>query len=112
MDSDLDNPGYNLSPYAIYTYIDRAVTTALFGLVWPIIVRIVYMHRISESSNLIHLSDENASVTIHLHGATIINWQINDRPLLFLSEKAVMDGSKPIRGGIPIVFRIWRNYLR
>src|SRR5690606_35669711 len=30
--------------------------------------------------------------------------KIGDSELLFLSSKAVFDGSKPIRGGIPIVF--------
>eukprot|EP01147_Barroeca_monosierra_P009243 gene9243-1525_t len=41
---------------------------------------------------------------IHLHGATLSSWKVNGEEILFLSEKAVIDGSKPIRGGIPLVF--------
>lgn len=53
---------------------------------------------------------EGASVTVLLYGATIISWkspsidnpEIKER--LFVSSKAALDGSKPVRGGIPIVF--------
>jgi D-hexose-6-phosphate mutarotase len=46
-----------------------------------------------------------AEATIHQHGATIISWKVNGRELLFCSKLAHLDGSKPIRGGIPLVFR-------
>ena len=45
-----------------------------------------------------------------LYGATVISWKSpsksSNEPLerLFLSSKALLDGSKPVRGGIPIVF--------
>ena len=45
-----------------------------------------------------------------LYGATIISWKAGTHanPVaaerLFLSSKAALDGSKPVRGGIPIVF--------
>lgn len=62
------------------------------------------------------------SVSISFHGATVTSWKLADgEEQLFLSEKAHLDGSKPIRGGIPIVFpvsgsfdansRALRNYL-
>ena len=47
------------------------------------------------------------SVTVHLFGATVTSWKLaNGQEQLFLSEKAHLDGSKPIRGGIPVVFPV------
>ena len=48
-----------------------------------------------------------AKATILLHGATVISWTIGTSELLFLSDKAVVDGSKPVRGGIPLVFPVF-----
>ena len=62
----------------------------------------------SSSLDIIELRNDSDSVKIHLHGATIISWCRNGKELLFLSSKAILDGSKPIRGGIPLVFR---NYI-
>jgi len=54
---------------------------------------------------------KGASVEILFYGASVISWKsgsevesdiIEER--LFVSSKAALDGSKPIRGGIPIVF--------
>lgn len=44
---------------------------------------------------------------ISLFGATVISWQTSGKEHLFLSEKAVLDGSKAIRGGIPPVFPVF-----
>ena len=47
------------------------------------------------------------SVIVHLFGATVTSWKLaNGEEQLFLSEKAHLDGSKPIRGGIPLVFPV------
>jgi len=47
------------------------------------------------------------SVTVHLYGATVTSWKLaGGEEQLFLSEKAHLDGSKPIRGGIPLVFPV------
>ena len=46
------------------------------------------------------------SVTVYLYGATVTSWKANGEEQLFLSEKALLDGSKPIRGGIPLVFPV------
>ena len=46
------------------------------------------------------------SVTVYLYGATVTSWKANGQEQLFLSEKALLDGSKPIRGGIPLVFPV------
>lgn len=48
------------------------------------------------------------SVTVHLYGATVTSWKAGGKEQLFLSEKAHLDGSKPIRGGIPVVFPVCR----
>ena len=47
------------------------------------------------------------SVTVYLYGATVTSWKLaNGKEQLFVSEKAHLDGSKPIRGGIPVVFPV------
>ncbi|KAM0329155.1 hypothetical protein ACHAQA_004451 [Verticillium albo-atrum] len=48
------------------------------------------------------------SISVLLHGATVLSWKDaagNDR--LWLSEAAPLDGSKPVRGGIPLVFPVF-----
>lgn len=52
-------------------------------------------------------------VEVLLHGATVISWKsANGKENLFLSSKAHLDGSKPVRGGIPIVFPVSLSVLR
>lgn len=47
------------------------------------------------------------SVTVYLYGATVASWKLaNGEEQLFVSSKAKLDGSKPIRGGIPVVFPV------
>jgi glucose-6-phosphate 1-epimerase len=49
-----------------------------------------------------------ATCKIHEHGATVLSYvNAKGRDLLFVSNKAVLDGSKAIRGGIPLVFPIF-----
>lgn len=38
-------------------------------------------------------------------GATVVSWRVNNQEQLFVSKQAQFDGKKPIRGGIPFVFR-------
>ncbi|KAK5210022.1 hypothetical protein LTR47_002910 [Exophiala xenobiotica] len=48
------------------------------------------------------------SVTVYLYGASVTSWKTsNGQEQLFLSEAAALDGSKPIRGGIPLVFPVF-----
>ncbi|KAJ5550832.1 hypothetical protein N7461_005530 [Penicillium sp. DV-2018c] len=47
------------------------------------------------------------SVTVNLYGATVTSWKANGKEHLFVSEKAHLDGFKPIRGGIPLVFPVF-----
>ena len=63
------------------------------------------MARISQE-----VTPQGPSVEILLYGATVISWkaaspnnsEIKER--FFVSSKAALDGSKPVRGGIPVVF--------
>ncbi|KAL9115329.1 MAG: hypothetical protein Q9227_000650 [Pyrenula ochraceoflavens] len=48
------------------------------------------------------------SVTVNLYGATVTSWTLADgEEQLFLSKAAKLDGSKPIRGGVPLVFPVF-----
>ncbi|KAF9241373.1 galactose mutarotase-like domain-containing protein [Melanogaster broomeanus] len=53
---------------------------------------------------------KGSSVELLLYGATVISWKAGTIPnpepneRLFVSSKAALDGSKPVRGGIPVVF--------
>lgn len=47
------------------------------------------------------------SVEILLYGATVISWKTKGRDNLFLSDKSRLDGSKAVRGGIPLVFPLF-----
>jgi glucose-6-phosphate 1-epimerase len=49
------------------------------------------------------------SVTVNLYGATVTSWisSPSGTEQLFLSTAAKLDGSKPIRGGIPLVFPVF-----
>jgi Aldose 1-epimerase len=47
------------------------------------------------------------SVEVLLFGATVLSWKsANGTENLWLSDKAILDGSKPVRGGIPVVFPV------
>ncbi|KAI0814954.1 galactose mutarotase-like protein [Irpex lacteus] len=53
---------------------------------------------------------KGSSVEILLYGATVISWNSPSKTnpeakeRFFVSGKAALDGSKPVRGGIPVVF--------
>ena len=46
------------------------------------------------------------SVEVLLYGATVTSWKSNGKENLWLSKAAKLDGSKPVRGGIPVVFPV------
>lgn len=51
------------------------------------------------------IATEAASAELFLHGAHLTHWQPRGHdPVLFLSEKSLYDPTKPIRGGIPVIF--------
>lgn len=45
-------------------------------------------------------------IEVYLYGASITSWNAHGKEQLFLSDKAILDGSKPIRGGVPVVFPV------
>lgn len=47
---------------------------------------------------------DNSSAKIHLFGATIVSWKVDDVEYLFVSGKSLFDNKKAIRGGVPFVF--------
>lgn len=47
------------------------------------------------------------SAEILFYGATVVSWKAGGVERLFLSEKAKLDGSKAVRGGIPLVFPVF-----
>jgi glucose-6-phosphate 1-epimerase len=63
---------------------------------------------ISLANNIVQATlPSGESVTVHLYGATVTSWKASSGlEQLWLSEAAVLDGSKPIRGGIPVVFPV------
>ncbi|KAJ3116636.1 hypothetical protein HK098_006527 [Nowakowskiella sp. JEL0407] len=50
------------------------------------------------------LSHDNAHATIYYYGATLTSWVVEGKERIFVSSKAILDGSKAIRGGIPLAF--------
>ncbi|SOC54393.1 D-hexose-6-phosphate mutarotase [Ornithinimicrobium cerasi] len=51
----------------------------------------------------VHDADGSRLVAYDL-GATLAEWDLDGEPVLWLSDRAVLDGSAPLRGGIPICF--------
>lgn len=52
------------------------------------------------------------SVDVLLYGATVTSWKDSaGNEKLWLSDAAVLDGSAPVRGGIPLVFPVSRLWL-
>ncbi|KAL4902266.1 hypothetical protein BDW74DRAFT_186977 [Aspergillus multicolor] len=64
---------------------------------------------ISLANNVVQATlPSGESVTVNLNGATVTSWKTaSGTEKLWLSEAAVLDGSKPIRGGIPVVFPVF-----
>ncbi|KAK9461478.1 galactose mutarotase-like domain-containing protein [Lipomyces oligophaga] len=53
------------------------------------------------------LTYEGATTKILLHGANILTWTIDGKDQLWLSDGAILDGSKSVRGGVPLVFPVF-----
>lgn len=56
---------------------------------------------------LTHPEDNSTTVTILKYGANVLSWKNKGKEQLWLSEGAKVDGSKPVRGGIPLVFPVF-----
>lgn len=77
--------------------------------------RVVLIHpKVNPTQELVSTqspsTSQGATAELLLYGATVISWKAGSRAnsepaeRLFLSSKALLDGSKAVRGGIPIVF--------
>lgn len=64
---------------------------------------------IEQTASEVKLTTSNgSSVRILRYGATVLSWKTSDsQERLWLSEKAILDGSKAVRGGIPLVFPVF-----
>jgi hypothetical protein len=60
------------------------------------------------SQKVIATLPSGESVEVLLYGATVTSWKSNGGKTenLWLSEKAALDGTKPVRGGVPVVFPV------
>ncbi|SCU92358.1 LAFA_0F09802g1_1 [Lachancea sp. 'fantastica'] len=56
---------------------------------------------------LTHPDNNHTAVKILKYGATVFSWTLKGKEQLWLSSAAKMDGSKPVRGGIPLVFPVF-----
>lgn len=61
----------------------------------------------TETDVLLTTADGRAEARILIKGATMLSWKVNGKEQLWLSETAVLDGDKGVRGGIPLVFPIF-----
>jgi len=57
-----------------------------------------------QTIKLVHGRDKTTTCEIFLYGATVTSWKVSGEEMLYLSPKSAMDGSKAVRGGIPICF--------
>ncbi|KAF3903964.1 hypothetical protein ABW21_db0208862 [Orbilia brochopaga] len=63
---------------------------------------------LTQSSDRVTLTHPSgASATILLFGATVISWTAHGREQLWLSSSSALDGSRAVRGGIPLVFPVF-----
>lgn len=56
---------------------------------------------------IISTANGATSATVLLYGATVLSWKAQGSEQLWLSESAKLDGSKAVRGGIPLVFPVF-----
>ncbi|ODQ78112.1 hypothetical protein BABINDRAFT_40516 [Babjeviella inositovora NRRL Y-12698] len=56
---------------------------------------------------LTHPTNPHTRVEILNYGATIVSWRLDGQEQLWLSDAAKLDGSKPVRGGVPLVFPVF-----
>jgi glucose-6-phosphate 1-epimerase len=60
--------------------------------------------RLSPQLTCLEIENAHATATISLLGAQVLSFKPkhDGRERLFVSDRAIMDGSKPVRGGIPV----------
>lgn len=68
------------------------------------VVGVVSQSQSPHGQTIVRLQVGDAYAEVYAFGAHVTSWGVGDEELLFLSREAILDGSKPIRGGIPVVF--------
>lgn len=63
--------------------------------------------RQEDNEVIITSHDGRSVIRVLLKGATILSWKVDNKELLWLSESAVYETDKGIRGGIPLVFPLF-----
>ncbi|KAG0336951.1 hypothetical protein BG004_007846 [Podila humilis] len=63
------------------------------------------VHQQNDKVILAHPAGPSAEV--YFYGSTLTSWKVAGKERIFLSDKAILDGSKAIRGGIPLVFPVF-----
>jgi len=53
---------------------------------------------------VLHSPSSNSYLEVYLHGAHITSWTRNQKEQIFMSQKAVFEKGKALRGGVPIIF--------
>jgi glucose-6-phosphate 1-epimerase len=51
-----------------------------------------------------HFQKSTSHITIAQQGAHLLSWQVDGREQLYMSPLAILDGTTPIRGGVPVCF--------
>lgn len=63
----------------------------------------IQIHEPLSGYPVLHVQHRNATCTIALHGAHVMEWMpAHSDPVLYMSPQAVFELGKPIRGGIPV----------
>ena len=60
----------------------------------------------SDKGRVVATLPSGDSVEVLLYGESVISWKHNGRENLWVSKAAKLDGSKPVRGGVPVVFPV------
>jgi glucose-6-phosphate 1-epimerase len=61
----------------------------------------------NELIHTINHTASGASIQVSAYGATLTSYKSKQREHIFVSKLALLDGSAPVRGGIPLVFPIF-----
>ncbi|CCX09637.1 galactose mutarotase-like domain-containing protein [Pyronema domesticum] len=70
---------------------------------------------IGRDSGVVEIKDDRVKISLPsgesaevlLYGATVISWVADGAERLFLSKEAKLDGTKAVRGGVPLVFPVF-----
>ena len=92
--------------------MDRPKKPTALAPVSPSLTASAKVETTHDNSRVLATLPTGESVEILLYGATVISWKDgNGAEKLWVSEAAKLDGSKAVRGGIPLVFPVSSTLL-